>query len=300
VLCKIAEVFSWDDMRHLLALHRTGTLSAAARLLRVAQTTVGRRLVALEAALGAQLFDRTRDGFRLNSAGHAILPTAEQMEREAFALEARVSGRDSRVAGRVRLTAPEVLASRLVTPRLPELYAVHPRLEVELLADNRLYDLGRREADLAIRLAAPRHGHVVARRIGELAYGLYASPQYLAARGRPDRAVLDGHDLIVSSPPFDRTPDQRWLWDRAAAAQTRFRSTSVLAMLEAARAGLGIAMLPCWLAAMESGLQEIWPEGRTGREVWLLIRRDVRSQARVRAVADFVVKVFGSGPSRRP
>ena len=294
VFCKIAEVFSWDDMRYLLALHRTGTLSAAARSLRVAQTTVGRRLVALEAALDARLFDRTRDGFRLNAAGRTIMPTAERMERDALTLVARVGGRDSRAEGRVRITAPEVLGSRLVTPRLTELYAVHPGLEVELLADNRVYDFGRREADLAIRLAPPREGHLAARRLGELAYGLFASPQYLAARGRPDDGVLDGHDLIVSSVPYDTTPDQRWLRARAAGARSSFRSTSILAMLEAARAGLGIAMLPCWLAAMEPSLQEIWPEAHTRREVWLVIRKDVRRHARTRVVADFVVALFAA------
>jgi DNA-binding transcriptional LysR family regulator len=285
-------VFSWSDLRYLLAVHRAGSLLGAARELRVAQSTVGRRLQALETSLRARLLDRGTEGLALSDAGRALLPIAERMEQDALEAEARVASLGIEARGRVRLATPDVLGSLFIVPRLPALLDKHPQLQVELLADNRLADLGRREADLAVRLHPPRGAHLTVRRLGAIRYGLYASPAYLRASA-PLSTSLVGHTIVASSEPFAATPDQLWLRSVASGARLGLCTSSVLAELEAAKCGLGIAALPVWLGATHvPALERVLPGAHTDRNAWLLMRRDLKRSTAVRTVADFLIALF--------
>ncbi len=172
----------WNDLRYFLAVARAGTLAGAARELGVEHTTVGRRITALESALGVRLFTRGPEGFSLSAAGKDIVPRAEGIAGHVDAIERLVSGTDQRAEGLVRLTIPDAL-NGYTMQALTQLRELHPALMVEILCDNRDLDLRRGEADLAIRLRDTRDPELIGRRIGGAAWAVYASPVYVARKG---------------------------------------------------------------------------------------------------------------------
>ncbi len=281
-------MFEWSDLRVLTTVHRTGSLSAAAGVLRIDQTTVGRRLSALEAALGARLFHRGRDGLRITRAGDEVLAFAGRMEEEALALERAVQGRDRAASGPVRLTTLESFGSRFLAPRLGALRAKHPGVVLDVHTDNRSLSLTRREADLAVRYRRPEQPGLLARRVGALAYAAYASPAYLAAAGRPRRpADLARHAVLGYDDELAANPEARWLASLVGPAGVAGRSNSVGALAAAAAAGAGIAALPCFVGDADAGLERVLPPAVT-RDVWLVVHPELRDVGRVRAVMEFV------------
>lgn len=282
----------WSDLRYLLAAAQTGSFAAAARRLRVDQATVGRRLRALQDAAGTPLLERTRGALTLSAAGRRALHAAEAMDEAALALERTLDASRPEVAGVLRITATDALASRVIAPRLPELTSRHPGLTVELDVSNQRMSLSRREADVAVRLARPVEAAVAARRGGTLGFALYASRAYLRARGRPD-ATLRDHALLG----YDRglagaSSALRWV-DELRAGRVVLRSNTALSLLAATSAGLGVAALPCFLGDAEPGLVRVAPEVRT-REIWLAVHGDLRRSARARVALDFLAGVFAA------
>src|SRR5215470_1273417 len=168
-LCNNAPVFDWNDARYFLAVARLGSLSKAARLLGVRQSTVGRRIAALEAALEARLFERATGGWAPTPAGEAFAQRAGRIEDEALSAERMLAGREGRAAGTVRLTAPQAFGFSFVVPLLAQLRVEQPDIVVELIAENAPLDLSRREADLALRLGRPEQKRLVTRRLGDIA-----------------------------------------------------------------------------------------------------------------------------------
>ncbi len=202
-------MLDWDDLRHFLAIARHRTLSGAARALHVQQSTMGRRLDALQARAGATLLQKTPSGYTLTPAGESVLAHAERMEAEALAAERAVTGRDVRLAGLVRLTTVETLLVEVLTPILAEFCERYPDITVDVLVDVRILSLSRREADVALRLTRPEGNELVARRVGSVGYALYASevlprPPWPPRRGRglprasrhPPRRGSDAHPYV--------------------------------------------------------------------------------------------------------
>lgn len=290
--------FDWDDLRYLLAAEQTGSFAAAARRLRVDQATVGRRLRALHEALGVPLLERTPGRLSLTEAGRRALRAAQDMDQAALHLERTVESGVPEVAGLLRITATDTLASRILAPRLVELTSRHPGLIVELHGSNQTMSLSRREADLAVRLFRPVEPAVAARRVGTLAFGLYASRGYLRRRGRPD-ATLRGHDLLGYDRPLAASSEALSWIDELAGARVVLRSNGALSVLAATSAGLGVGLLPCFLADREPGLARALPQLRT-REIWLAVHGDLRRSARTRVGLDFVAGVLSDeGPRLR-
>jgi DNA-binding transcriptional LysR family regulator len=256
-------------------------LAAAARRLGVNQTTVARRLAAAEAALGARLFER-RDGLLSpTKAGEAAVARAAQVEQEVLALEAGIGGADAAVAGTVRLTAVPILANRLLIPAVPRLRARHPRLRLELIAEPRNLNLTRREADIALRLARPESA-ALARRIGRLDYAVYA----------PRRRKADDLAWITYEEGLSHLPQARFIAAAAGAEETApLLLNDAEAIVQAVRAGLGKSLLPCFVGEREPGLTRL---GRVvlSREIWLMVHRDLRPQARIAAVIDWVTELM--------
>lgn len=280
---KRTDPLDWDDLRVFLELVRTGSLSAAARSLRLSHATVGRRLAALEAALGRTLMERRPDGYIPTDEGEAIRALAEAMDDSALAIQRR-EGEGPKghagLTGTVRLTMTQALADRFLIPRLGNLRTAHPALDLEVVADNRALSLARREADLAIRLARPQRGDLIGRRLATLGYGLYAAPD------APD--TLIGYDETLAD-----LPEALWLARHGGGRRVAFRSNSAQGQLAAAVAGFGTALLPCLLADGEAGLVRHALCGPLlSRELWLLVHRDRKDVPRVRAVIDHVVAVF--------
>src|SRR5260221_5321136 len=193
-------MLEWDHLRVVLTVHRGGSMQAASQLLDVDRATVLRRLDALEARLGARLFDRRRNGCVLTRAGLEIIGTVEGIEQAMTALEHRVHGEDRRAEGVVTITVPEFFAVKVLVPGLPRLSAAHPGLTVAIRTGHGFLNLSRGEADIALRNRRPDHNSLVSRRVGAVAIALYASPAYIAKRGSAD-AGLSGPDLI----PFDES-----------------------------------------------------------------------------------------------
>jgi DNA-binding transcriptional LysR family regulator len=286
------QVFEWGDLRFLLAVERAGSFAAAARRLRVDQATVGRRLRALQEAAGTPLLERTARSLTLTEAGRRALSAAEAMDEAALRLERSLDTARPEVAGTLRITATDALASRLLAPRIPALLADHPALCVELHSGNERLSLSRREADLALRLARPVEPTVAARRAGSLGFALYASRGYLRTRGAPGAATLRAHALLGYERALGPSAATGWV-DEVAGGRVVLRASTAAALLAAAAAGLGVAALPCFVADAEPELVRVLPEVRV-RELWIAVHADLRRSPRARVGLEFLAAVLAS------
>ncbi len=276
-------MLDWDDLRVFLAVHRTRSHAAAARSLRVAATTVGRRLAALEARIGTRLFTRTPEGLVGTAAARALLAHAERMEVEALESERLLSGADARPTGVVRLTCGDGFATAILAPGLPAFLVAHPGLEVEIRAEPRLLDLTRGEADVALRNVRPRERSLVARRLGLERYGLFAAPPYLARMGTPRTAGdLAGHDLILYDREYDRLRSQVWLRQVAAGARVAVRASNTMTLHAACAAGAGIALLSTAFIRDDARFARVLPRLEPpADDLWTAAHADLRAAARV-------------------
>ena len=295
----VATDTSWDDLRIFLAMYRSGSQKAAAQKLRVAHTTIGRRLVALEGALGARLFDRTPNGLALTGAGLALLPRAERVEAELIAAERELRGADAKLEGPVRVTAGDGVVHYVIIPALGELRREHPGIALELRADTRELDLSRREADVAVRLRRPTEPSLVARRVGAMKFGLYASRSYLERRGIPRTlGDLAAHDFIGFDASLDELPQVRWLRRTVGSGKGprwAVRATTTTAQALACVESQGIALLGTFVAAREPRLVPVLPRAATpSRDMWLVVHADMRRNARVAAVIEWLAKTVAA------
>jgi DNA-binding transcriptional LysR family regulator len=268
---------SWDDYRYVLAVAEAGGLSAGARRLGVSHPTVYRRLRALEARLGVRLFDRLPGGYVPTTAGAEIVREATALAGTVAALERRLAGRDLGPVGVVRLTAPDTLATHLLPEMLEVLRRQSPAIVVELVMSNEFLPLTRREADIALRPTDNPPEHLVGQRIASIGHGAYASA-----------ADIDG--WIGFDDGLAHLATARWMAAHVAPARITLRVNTLIAMQAAARAGLGIALLPHFMA---SGLVPMsGPTEPLLTPLWLLTHRDLRRVPRVRAVLDGLAGLF--------
>ena len=282
----------WNDLRYFLTIARSGSLAKAARELSVEHTTVSRRLGALEEDLGTRLFARGPAGLVLTPAGKSMLPIVELIAEQISSIERRVTGLDGRVAGTVRLTIPESGNSYFMQ-RLRELRSRHPELLIELISDNRALDLRRGEADIAVRFAASPDQDLIVRKLGKAGWSLYASATYLARKG-PLASVNDvsGHELIGYADLLAMVEGERWLRSLEPPPVVVMRGNSIVGVARAAVEGIGIAPLPCFAAAQESGLLRLTPELIGERDILVVVHPDLVQVARVRATMDFLIELF--------
>jgi len=279
-------VIDWDDLRYFLAIARTRTLSGAARALHVQQSTMGRRLDALQARAGANLLQKTPSGYVLTAAGESVLAHAERMEAEALAAERAVTGQDVRLAGLVRLATIETLAAEVLTPILAAFGERYPDIVLDVMLDQRLLSLSRREADVALRLARPEGHELVVRRAGMIGYGLYASPDYLARHGAPDAAAgSPGHRAVLPTEDLMQVARLTWTAEITRHAAVALRTNSFHTQAHAAEAGMGVACLPHYLARTRR-LQRVLAPEAPPRELWLAVHEDTRHTPRIRALTE--------------
>ena len=240
----------WNEPRLVLAVHRAGGLTAAAEALGIDHSTAFRRLNALEKKLGVRLFERLPGGsYQATPAGERMAAAAERMEDETLSLDRDLAGRDHRLSGRLRVTSSETLAYSRLTRHLAAFRQAHPGIVVELVIDNRVLSLSRREADIALRPVRPREGDLWGRKLADVAWTLYASPALLEAIGVPLSRAEDvaGHPLIGWEEGTAGIIAADWLRRAAPDAAFVYRTSSLVNQLVAAKAGIGIALLPCYL-----------------------------------------------------
>lgn len=286
---------NWDDARIFVALHRQRTLRAAARALDIDQATVGRRLAALEHALGATLFLRTSSGYELTPVGKIALRAAEAMEQSAHDLVRHTQGVDKRLAGEVKLSTTDALAQEFVVPAIERLHRKHPDVSVMLDTTTQVLNLAKREADVAIRTVKPRNPELLARRVARWEVGLFASPDYLRRHGEPVPGErFAGHDLVVYQPYFAKAPAPAFVGEPLTHGRIVARLNTNLTLRAALRAGLGISVLPVPMGECD-GLMRIWPDrsNDTPYDVWLVTHQDLRHTARIRVTIDEIVVAFG-------
>jgi DNA-binding transcriptional LysR family regulator len=291
-----ASMYDWNDLRCFLAVAREGSTLAAARRLKINQTTVARRIEALEEALGLKLFERKQRGYSLTEGGREILTAAERVEGEAETLERLVAQRSRRMAGVVRVTTNEAFANMVLTPCLGEFAELYPDVRVEVAVSERRLDLARGEADVALRAGAPQDPGLVGRRLGDIRWSIYCSRDYAARRGVPDRPeALKDHFVIGALDTLAELPAARWLAAQAPAAQMLSQSNSLTNLLAALKAGLGVAPLPCMMGDAEPELIRCFaPISELDADLWLITREPLRGLAHVRAFNEFVSARIGS------
>lgn len=276
----------WSDLRVFLAVAREGTLGAAARKLGQTQPTMGRRLQALEQAVGHTLFRRTKSGFVLTDEGAAVLSHAERMEEEAHAFQRQLTGQEKLLDGMLRITSSDWFAEYVLTPVLAEFSRQHPRVVVELLTDPRFFSLSRREADLAFRIQPFDEPDIVSRKLLHMPYGVYRADGHPAPRAG-DGA---GAGLITMDIAFSGMPDVAWLQRTFPNAHVVFRSNARAIQAQMCLRGAGIAVLPRPLGDAIGGLRRLdLEEEPPTRETWVGYHRDMRRLARLRALLDLVL-----------
>jgi len=278
----------WGHLRFFLELVRAGSLSRAATRLGVDRNTVGRRVAALEAELGLPLFERGPQGWSRTAAGDELAALASRVEEDVLALARHADARDRTVAGTVRLTTASHLAAYLVAPAVPALLGRHPGLGLEVVADQRVFDLTRREADLALRMGRPRDASpgLVARKLSDIAYGLYAAKgSGPARRGSVD---LAGDGFVGLDEGLAGVPQERWIERVAPGRRVVFRSNSTASLAAAVRAGVGVGVLPNFVAGRDPGLVRLDGPEPVNHELWLLVHADLRRSPRVQVVIGWV------------
>lgn len=286
---------NWNDIRFFLALSRTNSLVSAATQLKVTHSTVSRRISALETALQTKLFVRTEKGCRLTAAGEQLLPLAEKLEQTALQFHENLPGRDNQLSGTIRIGTPDGLGNCFLASRLTALQSQNPLLEVELVAVPMYYSLSKREVDILITVKKPTVDKVVAKKITHYRFGLFAARAYLEKFDPVEKlSDLAGHRFVgyIENLLYDQ--NLKFLEEYSPDLKASFRSSTIIAQMNALKAGAGIGVLPYFMAHTERDLVPVLPERYIEREFWLQVNPDSRQLARVRETIDVIVEQMRS------
>ncbi|MEQ1781202.1 MAG: LysR family transcriptional regulator [Hyphomonadaceae bacterium] len=286
-------MFEWSDLRHYLAVARSGSTLSAAKILGCNQTTVARRIAALEEALGEKLFEKTAGGYRLTDVGSAMLQNAERVEAEVEGFSRLIAQRSRKLLGMIRITTNDVFADCLLTPWLREFTQRFPVVQVETIVTDRSLDLSRGEADIALRAALPGGAAIgddlVVRRLATGKWGVYVSKAYGREHGVPrDADALAGHPIIAGVGELARFDPAFLKVARAKGAVVRQASSSILNIAGAIKSALGAGALPCVLGELDPELELCFLFDEADYELLLITREEMRNLPHVRAFNDFI------------
>lgn len=283
-------ILAWDDLLYVLAVGRSGALAGAARSLSVNHSTVFRRIGAIEDQLGVRLFDRRREGYSPTTAGEAIIDFAKGIEAGVVDLERRLSGEDLKPQGTVRLTTSDTLVPVLLGV-LPRFRIENPEIRLELVTGNQILNLSRRDADIALRATTAPDEHLFGRKLASIAYAVYGSAEYLAGAGGTE--LSQGKMWIGLDDSLSHLLAYQWLNRNVPAHQISLLGSSLSVVRAAASAGMGLALLPCYMATSSPSLVRCSPVQReVSTDLWMLVHEDLRKTTRVRALMDFISAEF--------
>ena len=291
---------NWDDLRYVLALARHGNLSRAASSLEVTRTTVGRRLGAMETRLGVRLFERIPDGLVPTVAGQDMREMAERVEAGVHGLERRILGRDTHLAGKLRVSTVDILFGRF-----PDAFASfverHPHVELNISMSNALVSLTRREADVALRLTNDPPDHVVGRKVGDVYYAAYGTRALVRRIGAD--APYDAFPWLHLDERENPRLLDRWLAKNAPRARVVMRLGSSMAIREGIRAGIGVQLLPTCDGDADPNLMRVGPIQDDAHGLWLLTLPELKTATRVRAFMEHMAHALRTrlaGSARQP
>jgi len=284
-------MFDWNDLRHFLAVARHGSTIQAAKALEVNQSTVQRRIAEFERQLGRRLFERRPEGYRLTRLGEELRPIAERVETDITDFARHAASSDTELVGTIRVTCPETAGYRMIkSPLLEAFHQRYPGLRVELVMVDRILDLAKGEADIAFRTAAPQDDALVARKIAEVPWAVFASRSYVERRGAPKTLEdIAKHDVIQFDGPIADHAIARWMKSIAPGARVAARCTSTPALVLAVKSGAGLSALPIIAVELEPDLIRLFDSiPKLTLPFYLIIHRDMQRTPRVRAFCDFV------------
>jgi DNA-binding transcriptional LysR family regulator len=288
--------YDWNDLRYFLAVARTGSTISAAKDLGVNQSTVQRRLVALEQAVGRKLVERLPVGYRLTSFGEELRPHAEAVETAIACLDRKIASTDTAPSGTVRLTCSEGMAYRFIPRMLDVFHSRYPSVRVDLLISDDYLDLAKGEADIALRAGESKDSALITRKIADTPWAMYANRSYVGRHGRVDGADdLHRHAMIIFDGELERLGISKWLRSRAPDAVVTARCNHVIGMLLTVKSGVGIGPLPLQVGDLEEDLVRVLdPVPESMASIYLLVHPDLRNVPRVRALFDFMVSEVDS------
>jgi DNA-binding transcriptional LysR family regulator len=286
-------MLDWNDLRYFLAVAETGSTLAAGRRLRVSQTTVARRVAALEAAIGLVLFERRQSGYALTAAGEALLGEARGVEAAGRRFADTASAQIRDIAGTIRLTVTEIYAVSILGPILRDFHDAHPSIRIEVDTSETLSDLGAGAADVALRTTdRPSGAGVFGRRLRDDDWAIYCSRDYAARHGHPTRRTeLGAHPIIGGGEPKIWRMYHAWLAENGLLDKVAMHYDTATGLLAAVRGGFGLATLPCTAADADPDLLQCLPPAHDSeRGLWLLSHERVRHVPRVRLLIDFLAE----------
>lgn len=283
----------WDDLRVFLEVARQGSVHAAAKRLRLDHSTVCRRIGKLESLLSIKLLDRTRKGIVVRAEAQNLLRHIEEMDLHANSLEDAIPRAAANVVQIVRIATMEGLASGYLARCLPVLSRFAPNVKIELVSNPQTVDLSRKEADIFLSFFNPNAPGLKSILLSRFALFLYCSPEYQRIHGVRSRKELAEHVFIGYIEDLLAIKSVRWLDEVISEPKIGFHSNSIIAQCNAAVAGMGIVLLPTFVAAGISGLQRILPDQiSVRREVWVSVRNEQSQLARIKGVTQFLKHIF--------
>ncbi|WP_439531371.1 LysR family transcriptional regulator [Marinobacter adhaerens] len=282
----------WDYLRYIRALAIGGTLAKAGELLGVHQTTVLRRLDQMEESMGVQFFERSRDGLQLTPVGETAFREADRLAIEMENLERKLVGQDSAPVGKVRLAAEDAMMSALLSPILAELVREFPDIELETLTDNDVANLSHREADLTLRPENKPQATLEGERIASIESAVYGSARYCRRHREMDvENRPEGCLWIIPDETFSHLATGRWYRKQLKNVTSFIRCNSLQSMHALAKAGAGLAVLPCYLGESTRELRRLSdPLEGESVDLWLHVNQDTQQMARVRIVMEYLVE----------
>ena len=286
-------MFDWNDLRYFIAFARTGSIGQTAKTLSLNQSTVQRRLRALEADFGCSLAERDAGGYRLTTNGEKLLAHAERVGEAADDLQRQLAALDHRPTGHVKLTSNVTVGQRLIKSGfLDEFHARHPGITIELIMEQRALDLSRGEADIAIRGGGPDCDALVGKRIADVPWALYATTTFIERNGRPTKPEdLDTYGVVELVGEIESLPAARWMKLYAPKAKVVASCSNIPSVHLAIRSGACIAPLPSVFAAEDKDLVcVLGPIKELNYSIFLFTHKDLRQLPRVRAVFDFCLR----------
>lgn len=280
----------WDNLRFFLAVARKGSIRAASVALSVNHSTVTRRITTFEKKLGVRLFERLPNGYVLTPTGEEMLKSAQLVEDEIVKLDRQVIGRDAELNGVLRVTMPTALATHLLMPDIAAFTKSYPGINLELAFSDEEFNLRKREADVAIRLTPNPPEYLVGRKILHPAKAVYASHEYLKSRdpyAHPESLGWIGWEEMSIKTQWNKE-------SQFSSSPVMHQADNLAAQLEAVKANMGIAMLPCFLADTVPSLKrlELIQGPGTCGDLWILTHEDLRATARVKAFISFMLEAF--------
>ena len=286
-----AQSLEWNDLQLVQAIGRTGSLSGAARILGVNHSTVFRRIGAIETSLKVRLFDRHARGYSMTAAGEAFLSVSDDIENQVNELTRLVIGRDISLRGTLRVAVPDALLLSVLMRHIPDFARTFPEIELELISANTYADLTKREADIAVRATSTPSDTLFGRRLCNMATTAYA----IKDEPVEEPIGLAERKWLLPDDSLGLAKSLKWHSKTCSGSKVILRSNSLLTLKEAAIAGMGAALLPCFMGDTASELIRLMaPPAELTSEIWLLTHTDLKNTARVRAFMSFISEAFKS------